>query len=240
MAVPPNHPGQNNITPDDYQSSSNPYNPSSRPDSQATRMINPSEYDYNTRARKDRKNTMIILVAGGVLLVAGLCALAYVLMSGKGEKDPGSEGPLLEQQPADAMPAEVAVPEEGQTAEPAVTHTADGPRVASKAGTPWREGHNVLVGSFSYEGSKYGFTVTLDYSSATGRVSNATYEAHGYGKASPVSTAVLSNDGSVLYLKGKASGQELKIDVTAPKGSGTFSGTYQHGSHSSGCTLTIQ
>lgn len=207
-------------------------------DSQSTRMINPSDYDYGTR--KEKKSTLVIWIIGGVLLLLGAGAVTYVFLSGKSDKaDPDMKYAydMKEATPAEE-PVETDIPAEEAGA---YEHRpADGPRVASKAGTPWREGHNVLVGSFSYEGSKYGFTVTMDYSSATGRVSNATYEAHGNGKQAGVSTVVLSNDGSVLYLKGQVAGKALKIDVTAPKGSGTFSGTYVHGSHSGGCTLTIQ
>lgn len=234
MATPPDT-NRQNIMPDPVPPRQNPSTPG-RQDSHATRMINPSDYDYGTR--KEKKSTLVIWIIGGILLLLGAAAIAYVFIAGKDDKAASDKKYAYDMK--DAAPAEEPAETDIPAEEAYERRPADGPKVASKAGTPWREGHNVLVGSFSYEGSKYGFTVTLDYSSATGRVTNATYEAHGYGKPAAIATAVLSNDGSVLYLKGNVSGNDLKIDVAAPKGSGTFAGTYMHGSHSGGCTLTIQ
>lgn len=104
----------------------------------------------------------------------------------------------------------------------------------------WKDGRNVLIGTFVYQGSKYGFTITLDYHISTGRITNATYEAHGYGKASKLSVATLSSDCTALYLSGQASGTETMIDVTASPGSSTYTGNMIRGDHAGECTLTLQ
>ena len=133
---------------------------------------------------------------------------------------------LEHEMPDGQEPDEAVMPEEEAAPEP---------------GAPvWHNGRNVLIGTFNFDGNKYGFTVTLNYSESTGRASDCTFEAHGYGGVSKISTAVISDDGTSLYVKGTASGSEALITASAPEGSSTFTGFMKRGDHEGSCTLTLQ
>jgi len=215
-------------------------------DFSATRLITPQSSGEHRKGTFSNSLTMFVIVCA-VIAVIGLGTAAYFMFVGKDDKHKydyeqpvesrtDKEGSIAESEHriADDMRAK-----EGAEASDEVPSQADKPLGARSNGL-WREGHNKLIGTFIYEGAKYGFTLTLDYSSATGRVTNTTFEAHSYGGASRIKTAVLSGDGTVLNVSGTASGTKTVIDVKAAPGSPTFTGTMTRGDHNGSCTLTLQ
>lgn len=100
-------------------------------------------------------------------------------------------------------------------------------------------GKNVMFGSFLYNGANYGFTLSFNYSSATGKISDIIYEADGYGNGSKISSGKLTSDGTTLIIEGKASGTYTYIKATV-KRRGVMKGKMIRGTHNGSCTLTIQ
>lgn len=104
------------------------------------------------------------------------------------------------------------------------------------------DGTNFMSGTFNYAGAKYGFSVTFRYDAATGKASDATYEADGYGSTYPLSTINVSSDRSNVYitLRGNAAGANTQINVSAEIGNPRFTGNMIRGTHSGTCTLMLQ
>lgn len=104
------------------------------------------------------------------------------------------------------------------------------------------DGRNIMSGTFNFRDSKYGFTVTFYYDSATGKPSDATYEADDYGKTYPLSKIQFSSDGSRMYitLSGVAGGTDTEINVSSEIDNPRFTGTMMRGTHSGTCTLILQ
>lgn len=251
--VPPPPPGSGMVseqppTPQPAYTAPQPKPQQAEPeDYSRTRIIGAD--DFNAPKQNSGNGFKIIMIVAGVLIVIGLGIAAYfLLLADKPSSDKynyedeenTTEAAIIEEIPVETeIPAEeptAETPTANQTERPAETPVSTPRRGASV----WKDGRNVLIGTFSYAGSKYGFTVTLDYSSSTGRATNATYEAHGYGKASPLSIATISSDGTVLSLRGTSSGTPTEINAHASEGSSTFIGEMRRGDHQGACTLTLQ
>lgn len=101
-----------------------------------------------------------------------------------------------------------------------------------------RNGRNVMFGTFLYKGTDYGFTLSFNYSSASGKISNIVYEADGYGKGSRIASGKLTSDGSTLIIEGTASGTYTYIKASV-KRKGIFKGKMIRGTHNGSCTLVL-
>lgn len=98
------------------------------------------------------------------------------------------------------------------------------------------DGYNVLNGSFNFQGATYGFIITFNYNSSTGRISDAMYKATGYGagSANKINSMTVSANGRNLSI----SGPSLRINASG-NGSGSFSGSMTRGTHSGSCSMWL-
>ena len=102
--------------------------------------------------------------------------------------------------------------------------------------TVFSDGYNVLNGSFNYQGAEYGFIVTFNYDSATGKVSNAMYEATGYGGGgakNKINSMTISNDDRKISITGPG------LKISASGSNGYYSGSMKRGTHGGTCTMSI-
>lgn len=121
-----------------------------------------------------------------------------------------------------------------------VTPSVDAaPTVIYKGSSTLQNGKNVFFGTFLYNGAKYGFTLSMNYSASTGKISNIIYEADGYGSGSKISSGKITSDGNTLIIEGKASGTYCYIKASR-KSASIFKGKMIRGNHSGTCTLVLQ
>lgn len=140
----------------------------------------------------------------------------------------GSEGIFENGAPAVAKEETVKeIPAPAPTPKPAPTPA---PVVSNSV---FNNGSNVLNGSFNYQGAEYGFIISFNYNTSTGRVSNAVYKATGYGGGSTnkINSMVISGNESSISI----SGPGLSINVAGSPGS--YSGSMTRGTHSGSCRI---
>lgn len=113
------------------------------------------------------------------------------------------------------------------------------PKVETTSGSSiLRDGLNILDGEFRFQGNDYGFIVTFMYDAATGRASDATYEAAGYGGQSKLSNITVANGEKSLTLSGTASGTKTSI-VVDYAGNSKYKGKMVRGANNGTCVLTL-
>lgn len=98
------------------------------------------------------------------------------------------------------------------------------------------DGYNSMSGSFHFQGADYGFIITFNYNSRTGKVSGASYEATGYGgggSKNKINSMTITNDRSISI---KGPGLSIKASGS---GNGYFSGSMTRGNHTGTCSLSI-
>lgn len=111
--------------------------------------------------------------------------------------------------------------------------------VPATASSLFKDGLNVLEGTFRFRGEDYGFKVTFNYDAATGKASNPKYQANGYGSVYSLSTITISKDERSLRLSGMASGTNTSIQVEYA-GKSSFEGRMTRGANSGTCRLRIR
>lgn len=102
---------------------------------------------------------------------------------------------------------------------------------ASAAG--FVNGHNVLNGSFNFNGGKFPFSITFNYDAASGTISGAVYYAayNGGGARNSISSMTLTSGGRELTVSGPS------LHISASGSPGSYSGYMTRGNHSGTCTL---
>lgn len=187
---------------------------------------------------------VVLTIVGGVIVLAIIGAICFFkAMDNKEEKAP--EQPAKTETVTVITQAAPTAEDVAPTAEdPApVKEKKEKPKVDNSFDTShasmigWRNGKNVLIGDFHFQGADYGFTVTVNYNN--GRLSNPRYEAHGYGGTSSLSSARLSDDGETIILEGKASGTKTYIKASMGEGN-EFYGKMVRGTHSGTCSMNLQ
>lgn len=244
MKLPPPPPEFGNTN--DRYSAPNPETASPNTDFGKDKAQQPNDHGSETRiisqhrdkrgGRDSGDTTRIILIVAITLIVVFLSVAAYFFfVADKPTEDLDAKFNY------DDDIEEVAVPHDTEQAT-APEYAPDEQRMPTPHATHnvWKDGRNILSGTFIFQGARYGFTVTLNYSSGTGRATDVTYEAAGYGEVSKLSSATISSDGTVLYIRGTASGSTCEISATAHAGSRTFSGDMTRGDHVGTCTMTLK
>lgn len=191
--------------------------------------------------REKNTNRLWLWIGVGVLVLAGVCVGAYFLFSGLGKEQPGDDVVI-----ESASIQEVPVPTEEVTMTQEAPEAASEPVVAENhtlgtatGDSPWREGHNEIKGEFLMGSNRVPFTISLEYSHASGRVTDALYNGAGAG-VSPISTAVVSADGTVVSFTGDVGGQPLRINATSEPGAKSFKGSMTQGGNNGNCHLTLE
>lgn len=98
---------------------------------------------------------------------------------------------------------------------------------------PLHSGYNVLNGTFNFNGSSFGFTLSFNYDPATGRASGGKYSPQGYSGTTNVSVSVSDGGNSIT-----ATSKNTNINVSS-SGGGIYSGWMQRGNHSGSCSLSV-
>ena len=96
------------------------------------------------------------------------------------------------------------------------------------------DGRNVMSGEFHYAGADYGFELVFDYDSATGSVTNATYEATAYPGKSKMNDVRFS--GNTITV----SSSNTFIQASAHPGSSVYEGEMTRGDNVGTCTLVLK
>lgn len=93
-------------------------------------------------------------------------------------------------------------------------------------------GWNTIRGTFYYNNSEYGFSITFWYDSRTGKVSNATYRAEDYSASIKITSMTISRDITRITVVGP----QLKI-VASEEYIDQWDGTMTRGKHKGFCTM---
>lgn len=107
---------------------------------------------------------------------------------------------------------------------------------SSERGYYFSHGWNNLYGTFYYKGNPYGFVISFYYNVNNGQVSNATYQATGYGTSgsrSRITSFSISSNECSLSIKGP---NNLRINASCD-GRGGFNGSMQRGNHKGTCHM---
>ena len=119
------------------------------------------------------------------------------------------------------------------TAEETVEKPAQKPQ--RPAYSAFNDGYNVLTGSFYYQGATYGFTVSFNYDTDTGRVSNAVYYAdyNTSGAKNKINSMTISTNEKSVSIKGPG------LSIKASGSPGSYSGSMTRGKHSGTCSMWL-
>ena len=118
-----------------------------------------------------------------------------------------------------------------QTKKESISNSVPEPRINSV----FEDGYNVLYGSFNYKGAEYGFTVSFNYNTSTGKVRNAVYYAdyNTSGAKNPINSMIISANEKSITISGP------KLSIKASGSGGYYSGKMTRGDHSGTCTMSL-
>ncbi|MCM1505495.1 MAG: zinc ribbon domain-containing protein [Muribaculum sp.] len=186
-------------------------------------------------SQKRKRGVITILIVGGcviltLLIIALVLWLTEAKSSGNDDYESSSSSISLGNisDPDDEAPEEVAEYVEEEVVEEEVVEATDSSAVSEKY--PYlgiHSGRNVLDGEMVYGDQRFPFTLSFDYNSSTGAVSNCTYVNVRYGTRIQM-TNCHAYPSSMRFL-GKDGKNDFSITV-AKVGHGRYSGSSTSGS----------
>lgn len=192
----------------------------------------PSSYSPNTWGQPapqpsgSSKNVLLIIL-GAVSLISITALITFLIMWKSDSNDVNSE-------PAQTPLETYSQPEVIATDS---TYTSAYSSQPNTLGPGWAEGKNLLSGTFSYNGSNYGFNMTVELSN--GNITQISYSASGSGAVTKISgTRQLTDDGHHLYIDGvDSSGYYTYIDAYLDSSGNAFTGNMTRGDHNGTCSI---
>ncbi|MBD5231445.1 MAG: hypothetical protein HDS66_04740 [Bacteroidales bacterium] len=207
----------------------NPYSqkPGAKPVSPQPYSSGETQLIQSAGKAHSNRGSIIWLVAGGIVLVAGICLAIYLLTNNEDAS-----------KAADYARAEEVLIEQGKEAG-VERHVEPSSAAPAQDMVGWVDGSNTLSGEYSADGRKVGFTISVTYQASTSRLQNAVISVADDGASMRLDTATISTDGTVLYLSGASALGNVHIEAVYSNDSKAFEGDMDLNGTKGECSLKL-